>query len=362
MQQSLRTRDMDVLVATYAPKGMRQRLRRRTRHISLATGSLCAVAIGALLAVSDVAILDSVRDFYTLDARRPLPGGSELAVRIGELERQIADVQTQKRHLETQQAEFAEKSALLETMLQASGSEQLALEQSLQQGSDLDQEIAAIAAQRKALEARWAQFEAQGELLAMEIIAVNAQRKELEAQRRQIERQQQQLAEMLQLANGIYSRNAKSSDALSSATDDSSFTYTNNSLLVDNSELDNLRGGFSIGEGMDVSFGFVQTGSIDGVEQFRNSFSIDSVAAGFANVDMSNMNSVLLQNGPGNFVSESVLDSLSNSFGSIIQNTLDDQVISTTSIFDISLHNMPGTLQGLAGEQALLDSLGSLVQ
>jgi len=110
---------------------------------------------------------------------------------------------------------------------------------------------------------------------------------------------------------------------------------------------------------MDISFGFSQTGSINGVDQFSNSFSIDSVASGFDDVDMSNMNSVVLQNGSGNFVSSSVLESLSDGFGNIIQNSLDDQVISTITTFDISLQNTPGTLQGMAGEMALMDTLGS---
>lgn len=193
---------------------------------------------------------------------------------------------------------------------------------------------------------------------------MNAQRKELESQRQQIDRQQNELAEMLERADGLYRRNTKSDstetneETTTAAADEESYTYTNNSLVVDNSELDGMRGGFSIGEGLDVSFGFEQTGSIDGVEQFSNSFTIDSVASGLDNVDMSNMNSVLLQNGTGNFVSASVLDSLSDSFGNIIQNTLDDQLISTTTIFDITLHNVPGTLQGLSAEQALMDSLG----
>ena len=232
--------------------------------------------------------------------------------------------------------------------------------------SELDREIAAIAAQRMALEGRWAEFEAQGELLAMEIMAVNAQRKELESQRRQIDQQQRQLAEMLERADGLYQRNAKSADvvpplpdATTTSVEKDTFIYTNNSLMVDNSELDSLRGGFSIGDGLDVSFGFEQSGSIDGVEQFRNNFSVGSMATGLSDVDMSNMNPVLLQNGSGNYVSASVLDALSSSFGNIIQNTLDDQVISTTTVLDFSLQNIPGTLQGLVGEQALSDSLGA---
>jgi len=118
-----------------------------------------------------------------------------------------------------------------------------------------------------------------------------------------------------------------------------------------------MRGGFSTGEGFDVSFGFAQTGSLNGVDQYTNSFKIDSMASGLADVDFSNMNSVLLQNGSGNFVSSGVLDSLSDSFGTVIQNTLDDQLISTTTVYDIDLHNVSDAIQGIYGEQAIIDSL-----
>ncbi len=290
---------------------------------------------------------------------------AEITARIDDLESRLAAIQVRELDLEAQRAEFEQQSQRLASLLDATDSDQLDLQREKRQGSQLDEEIAAISAQRKALEARWDQFEAQGELLAMEIMAVNAQRKELEAQRRQIDRQRQELADLLERANGLYRSGTRSAggdsaeDARTAAAEEGSFIQTPNSLMVANSELDSMRGGFSIGEGLDVSFGFAQTGAVNGVEQFHNNFTIDSVGSGFDNIDMSNMNSVLLQNGDGNFVSTSVLDSLADSFGNIIQNTLDDQVISTTTIYDISLHNVPGAMQGLSGEQALMDSLGA---
>ena len=365
--------ELDKLVATYAPVGARRKRLRRRRQAGAGAAILAVTAVGALLSQSDVSILDRIdralpnatATISKDDVARLARERAEFTARIVELENQIATIQAQKLDLVAQQAEFARQSERLALLLDETDSEQSNVQKRQQQGSQLDQEIAAIAAQRRALETRWAQFEAQGELLAMEIIAVNAQRKELESQRRQIDRQQQELAEMLERADGLYRDSASSAgvdephDAHTTAVDDTSFIHTPNSLMVDNSELDTMRGGFSIGEGLDVSFGFAQTGLINGVEQFENNFTIDSVGTGFDNVDMSNMNSVLLQNGNGNFVSASVLDSLADSFGNIIQNTLDDQVISTTTVFDISLHNMPGTMQGFSGEQALMDSLGA---
>lgn len=372
-EKSTRGAELDALVATYAPVGARRKRRKELRRAGVAGGILLAIGAGALLSQSDVSLLDRVA--RTLPQTAAVMSADDLAMlareraeftaRIVELEKRIAGVQSQKLDLEAQHAEFLAQSQRLASLLDAADSEQFALQKRQEQGSQLDQEIAAIAAQRKALEARWAQFEAQGELLAMEIIAVNAQRKELETQRRQIDRQQEELAELLERAGGLYRDGTRSADVDTeqdgsmTAVDDSSFITTPNSLMVANSELDTMRGGFSIGEGLDVSFGFEQTGSINGVDQFNNNFTIDSVGSGFENVDMSNMNSVLLQNGNGNFVSAGVLDSLADSFGNVIQNTLDDQVISTTTIYDISLHNVPGTLQGLSGEQALMDSIGA---
>ena len=338
-----------------------------------------AVTIG-LVVYSDIAILEQ--------AGRLLPAQTatmsrdeidrlnrertEFAGRLAELEHQIGGVKGQKQELELQLAEIREQGQRLALLLDEMDDAQQGLEVKQQHGSQLDEEIEAMAAQRDALARRWEQFEAQGQLLAMEIMAVNAQRKELESQRLMIDRQQRELAELLERAEGLYRRAAGSVDekltpeATSTATGSEPFTYTYNSLVadandlvVDNGQLDQMRGGFSIGDGLDVSFGFTQTGAVNGVEQFSNSFSIDSMASGVDGVDMSNMNSVVLQNGSGNFVGPDVLDSLASSFGSIIQNTLDDQVISTTTIYDISLHNVPGTLQGLSGEQALMDSLGS---
>lgn len=369
-----RAEALDELVATYAPIGAQNKRRQHLRRSIIAAGSAVAIAISVMLAVSDVSLLDNLRGaapqtvagMSASEAAQLATERAEFNDKLAALEAQIAGAQTQKQNLEARLAEFEAQSMRLASLLADIDTEQSTMEGSQQQRSQLDHEIAAMAAQRKNLEQRWSQFEAQGELLAVEIIAINAQRKELESQRHLIQLQRQQLADMLKEADELYRRNVRAAGAEATRDtstradeDDGAFIHTSNSLMVDNAELDDLRGGFIIGDGMDIAFGFTQTGSINGVDQFSNSFTIDSVASGFDDVDMSNMNFVVLQNGSGNFVSTSVLDSLSDSFGNIIQNTLDDQVISTTTTFDISLQNMPGTLQGMAGEMALMDTLGS---
>lgn len=361
---------LDQIVATYAPRGARQKRQRLIRRISVAAGLVVIFAGGALVSISDVGLSfgnsadnSTVAGYTRADAKALADDKARFAARIAELERQIAGVMLQKQDLEIQQSRLVEQGEALAKLLNDAGARQTDLANVQQHGSQLDQEIAAIAAQRKALEKRWAQFEAQGELLALEIVAVNAQRKELESQRQQIDRQQRELAELLERADGLYGHTAKpedmeeAHDESTTAVNETTLAYTDETLMVGNKGLDEMRGGFRTGKGLDVSFGFTQTGSLNGVEQFSNRFTIDSMASGMDDADLSSMNSVLLQNGSGNFVEAGVLESLSDSFGSVIQNTLDDQVISTTTIYDFDLHNVSDAMQGIYGEQALIDSL-----
>ena len=377
---SLGALKLDALVATYAPIGVQKRQQARRRRGLLAAAGIASTAVLTLLVAVDVSLPGGVTSWFAApgaslsadELQRLRDEQSLFASRLADLEQGIVEAREQKRLLELRQAELGEQSQRVALLLDQFDSAQTAAPVSQQPDSRLDRELAAMAEQREKLAARWAHFEAQGELLAMEITAVNVQRKELEAQRRQIDRQQRALAELLDRAEGLYRRAAGSVhepvqvEPTTATTEATAYTYTYNSLVADandmvadDGQLDRMRGGFSIGEGLDISFGFTQTGAINGVEQFNNHFTINSVGRGMDNVDLSNMNPVIVQNGTGNFVSPDVLDSMATSFGSIIQNTLDNQEITTTTTYDIALHNVPGTLQGLAGEQALLDSLSS---
>ena len=316
-QTTVHEAKLDALVATYAPLGRRKKRRQALRNSLVAAGLFAAAAASFYLGAADTSWL------------RTLPGfeSAVSAGRLARIEQQIADVQAIKNTLEAQQAEVRAQAERISMLLMRADNEEAVLAAQQQHGNLLDQEIEAIAAQRRALTERWQQFEAQGELLALEIMAVTAQRKELESQRRQIDQQQRELARLLDRAEGLYRRatgtthDQTADKAVPQRADDDSFTYTYNSLVpdatdfelvVDNTELDELRGGFSIGEGLDVSFGFSQTGAINGVEQFNNYFTIDSMASGFEIVDMANMNTVVLQNGDGNYVSPGVLESLAD--------------------------------------------------
>lgn len=363
---------LDELVATYAPIGARRKKDRRIRRLAIGGGAALAIAGAILLATSGSALLPRALSGMAGAAGPGLAESEKLraerrefAARIDALERQLAAVEHHRLRLEQQQADIEHQRESLDRLFAELDAKLANPRAAGDEGAALEKEIAAMAAQRQALEDRWEHFEAQGELLAMEIIAVNAQRKELESQRRQIAAQQRELAALLEKAEGLYKRNAaaigsgivEGTMTVPEAGED--FDYAVSSLRVDSGELDSMRGGFTLGHGLDVSFGLTQTGSINGVEQFSNSFRIDDLGAHRGGADLSGMSPVLLQNGSGNVVSQGVLDSMALGFGSVIQNTLDDQTISTTNIYDISLQNVPGVVQGLSGARALTDSIGA---
>ena len=364
---------LDHLVASYAQAGERKRRSQMRRRLVTTLGIVGALSGAAFVHVmepslaaravawlnGDGAAVHDVPD-YSHDSAR-------FATELAALESRIALASAQTKDLEAERAALKRDRETLLTLLEtldANGSDSVG--DGRARGAQLDREIAALAAQRQALEQRWTQFEAQGELLALEIVAVNAQRKELESQRAQITQQQRELAKLIRQAGELYKRNAKTVtvDAAAQTTAanrfDGGFISTPNSLTVDVGELDEMRGGFSVGDGLDVSFGITQIGSVNGVEQYQNKFSVENLAGGVGSFDPTATGAVLLQNGSGNTVSPGVLEAMSNSFGQIVQNTLDDQTISTTTIYDISLQNVPGAVQGSFGQQALDDSLSAL--
>ena len=377
-----RQRHIDSLVATYAPLGRRHRKSvRRKRFTVLATLSAFLVAGSALL-LTDVQIpfgsngddqrFVELRELLTTELSAISAERQELerykqifAERNDVLNAQIAAVNSQWSDLEDQRSQFETQSTLLTETLNEIDAQRRNLQRRRDPGQLLDEEINAISSQRQALEKRWKQFEAQGELLATEIIAVNAQRRELEAQRQLMQRQQKQLQALIDRAidNDDRSRAAAASTGKAepaartySQEAEQMVAYAGSSTVADGT-LGEMRGGINIGGDMEVALGVTHTGSINGVEQYSNSFVIGDLNADMSTVDLSNMNATLIQKGDGNHAASSVVDSLTGSFGSVIQNTLDDQTIATASIYDISIANTAGAVQGLAATQALTDSL-----
>jgi hypothetical protein len=126
------------------------------------------------------------------------------------------------------------------------------------------------------------------------------------------------------------------------------------SNAVTNEELGNMRGGLRV-DGLDISFGLTQSATINGVEQFSNSVYIDSLR------DLASATSInpalLLQQGLGNTIDPAAMGALSGNLGTVIQNTLDNQTITTMTVIDVSLQNAASIVSGIAASDAISQSL-----
>jgi hypothetical protein len=126
---------------------------------------------------------------------------------------------------------------------------------------------------------------------------------------------------------------------------------------VDSSALDEARGGIDMGEDFSVSIGITRTGSINGIEQYSNAMYLEDLTRATGSGVPPSFDPVVLQSGPGNLIALDTVNGLSPNVSTIIQNTLDNQVISTQTIMDISLQNVSTVMQGLSGAQVVSESL-----
>lgn len=376
-----RQRHIDSLVATYAPIGQRRRRAAVRKRIAAVFALSAFMTAGSAIWLSGIPLVPAwqsdeerfaeLRNMLTaeLDAinaeRRELERYKLMFEEQNDrLRAQIDAVDAKWTDLEAQRQKFEEQSTLLAERITDIDSEQRNLEQQGDPDRMLNEEINAIAAQRQALEKRWKQFEAQGELLATEIIAVNAQRRELEAQRQLMEEQQAKLEALIDRAIDNDDRSHRAPGGRSGTEtagtvpepEPEQIAYASTSAVGEDA-LGEMRGGISMGGGLEVALGITHSGSINGIEQYSNNFVIDDLNGDVSKVDLSKVHSTLVQNGDGNFAAPNIFDSMSNGFAHTIQNTLDDQVISTTSIYDISIGNTDAAMQGLAAAQALSNSL-----
>src|SRR5699024_5793460 len=94
----------------------------------------------------------------------------------------------------------------------------------------------------------------------------------------------------------------------------------------------NLRGGFSIGDGNDavwLSFSFDQLAYING--ELVAASHLGSLAASKVTI---------IQNGAGSSVSSTLP---ANAFGTVIQNSLDSQIIGNVNVFNVTVHSLRAT-------------------
>jgi hypothetical protein len=112
-------------------------------------------------------------------------------------------------------------------------------------------------------------------------------------------------------------------------------------LMVARPALENMRGGFSTPAGLSLSLGIDRTVSINGEIVAHTNFQIAdlrSISGDEARQAHAALNTgQLVQNGAGNFA---LGDTLAAARGTVVQNSLDGQAISTHTIINSSVNSM----------------------
>jgi hypothetical protein len=121
--------------------------------------------------------------------------------------------------------------------------------------------------------------------------------------------------------------------------------------------LGEMRGGMQLANGMNIAIGLTRSASINGVEQYSSSLRLDDLTAGIGTTALEGFGTNVIQNGAGNFLAPGVLDGLSSGFGTIIQNSLDNQQIHTVSTYDIAISDVGSAIRDIAAAQAVSDTL-----
>ena len=402
--------ELDALVARYAPIGRRLRRQRLARRITAAllvpilgmAGFQAWQAGGTRLrtvldapTVSSQGMDNAVRIEQALVEFRQLKTWvtasvsaetSALSTQRAELARQgerfqkqsalmvqqIAEINGQREALAAQSRQFdAQRSQLADAIAKVDAQRrQIETQQARagQQIPSLDRQLAEIVRQRQSLEEQQQQFQSQSQLLARELGRINAQRLEIERQRTAIEEQRAQVQGLLNQINEVglnklRQRKHGLPDETPGEVSVASATGTRATpgplatlAAVDAGVLDEARGGIDMGQDFSVSIGITRTGSINGIEQYSNAMYLDDLSRTTGS-GLQQFDPVILQSGAGNLIALDTVNGLSPNVTTIIQNTLDNQVISTQTIMDISLQNVSTVVQGLSAAQVVSESL-----
>ena len=111
---------------------------------------------------------------------------------------------------------------------------------------------------------------------------------------------------------------------------------------ISNDELSAMRGGFITADGLEISIGYEQASYINGVLQATASFDISQLkpvvkADMLEGIAPATVN--IISNGPGNFVTADVINNFDAGTLTIIQNSLDGQVLQNYTVLDIKVGN-----------------------
>lgn len=130
-------------------------------------------------------------------------------------------------------------------------------------------------------------------------------------------------------------------------------------IPVSDAQLGEMRGGFDIGHGLSVSFGFVRSVVLNGELVSQTRFELPDIAhisaeqADAVRVALSGAG--LVQNGTGNRVADGLQHGLD--LGTVVQNTLNDQRIQTLTVINAGANTL-GLFKSINTLSTLQDALG----
>jgi hypothetical protein len=364
--------DVDGLVASYTALGRQQRRdsrRRRSLRLTLVSAAIAGVALAAAYDVPTAVMQafapreDGVRELRALvsseleqlramrsdlEAERDRYDASSEA-----LERELAAFADRHAALEQQQLALSAQSAQLQGALAAVDAERDALLATARAPSAVvDRELAAIAEQRRELEEQWESFASQGRQITDELSLLEQRRDELDTERASMDRQRRELEALIQDAL----RASETTSDLAEPTLDASLDPLFANAVVA-PELGEMRGGVQLPNGMNIAIGLTRSASLNGVEQYSSSLQLDDFAASIDAAGLEGLGTTVIQSGSGNFVAPDVLYGLSSGFGTIIQNSLDDQEIRTLTTLDVQISDVSDAIRNIATGQAITDTL-----
>jgi hypothetical protein len=283
--------------------------------------------------------LDAARDRY--DAGREA------------IERELAAFAERHATLAQQQVSLAAQSAELRDALAAVDAERDALLANVQEPNPaVERELAAITAQRRELEERWEAFASQGRKVSDELTLLERRRTDLDSERAAMDRQRRELEALIEDASRGTETTSSFAEPAFEASLDPLFA---NAVIAP--ELGEMRGGVQLPNGMNIAIGLTRAASLNGVEQYSSSLRLDDLRAGIGAPALEAFGTTVIQNGSGNFVAPNVLDGLSSGFGTIIQNSLDNQQIRTLTTYDIEVSDVSNAIRNIAAGRAISDTL-----
>ena len=378
--------DVDQIVANYTALGRAQRRKNTKRRwvrasiaASIVTGAAATWLTGLPTRLLETQRTESFGDLRSLvlneldklsAARSELAAERDrFAAKSAELETQLTAFATRQAAIESQQTGLSVQSAELRAALERTDAAREALVAAQARNPGVDRELVAITEQRRALEQQWQTFANQGKQLSTELEALERQRDALEAERATMERQRNDLEALLNAAaagpSAASDTQTAASDTETTASDNQlqnlPLPRTEEDLLfasaVDTADLGEMRAGVELPNGMNVAIGLTRSATINGEEHLASSLRIEDITAGLDPAALDAMRPLVIQNGTNNTLSPDFLSDGSLGFGTIIQNTRDNQEIRTSTIYDVSIQDVGSTIRDMAASQAVSDSM-----